>query len=119
MACMGPEPTPEELARKRELDATKTKVYIKLRTDYDNLTKMMCSLLGTVEEEVQSLSAKSQKGSWNCTLAERINNTVFYSSPLSPEINKWWEEHKKLDAKRVALAKLTPEERKLLGVEDV
>ena len=35
-----------------------------------------------------------------------------------PEINKWWEEHKKLDAKRVALAKLTPEERKLLGVKD-
>lgn len=86
-------------------------MYIKLRTDYDNLTKMMCSLLGTVEEEVQRLSKTSFKGSWNFTLAEKLNNTVFYSSPFSPEINKWWEEHKKLDAKRVALAKLTVKEK--------
>lgn len=94
-----PEPTQEE--RRRDWEK-------QLRHDSD-LAEMLCSVLQTIEDGEEPTQVKH----------------------LTQKVKTWWNEHKlrdrvKLDAQRLELelkratdaayAKLTPEERKLLGV---
>lgn len=101
MACRDDyEPTPEESRRSWEL---------RFRHNSD-LAEMLCSVLTTISDTEEPVT---------------INH-------LSQDVQKWWQEHqerdrKKLDAERreaehkqavlAAYSKLTPEERKLLGLK--
>lgn len=74
----------------------------------DKMTRMLCSTLGLVE------------------IAVATKGQTFVLDNLTKETTHWWEAHKELDrqrrmeeqlrAKEIALAKLTYEERKLLGL---
>lgn len=116
MPCRGPDPTPEELARDRERDAVRTKVYANIKKELDLVTRLLCGILTKVEAASHELY--DSKDPVKKAQAIKVCELVF-GNGKNTELEDWWHEHKKLDAKRAALAKLTPEERKLLGVQDV
>jgi hypothetical protein len=90
----------------------------RLREELDKVTRYLCAVLTDLEDEVQDGN-------------NEIDPRAFLQS-LSPDLRIWWKKHKKWDAKRraqeaeekrkkelrkAALAKLTDEERVLLGLK--
>lgn len=88
----------------------------------DAITRMTCGLLRRIEK-LQAQGVRNAD-----TLPERVAELISDDTGLA----EWWENHKELDAQRLkdeqarkrerklrkeALAKLTPEERKLLGLK--
>lgn len=95
---------------------------------------MACFYTGSAEGDArydadrarEALTKMTQIACEACQVLEDIDEIY-----LAPNAKKWWKEHKKIDAKRLAqeqnernkkalqasgLAKLSPEERKALGV---
>lgn len=82
--------TPEE---ERQLAARETEKY---KAELDKVTRLLCDV---------------------CRAFGPDDKTHFFSEVRG--LKSWWSKHKKKDANRIrkeALAKLTPEERKVLGV---
>jgi hypothetical protein len=51
-----------------------------------------------------------------CRICESWEKEKHYRMMEDPRILAWWEHHKKADLRRDAIAKLTPEERAVLGL---
>lgn len=115
MPCRGPDPTPEELRQDRERDATRSKVYANTKKELDLVTRLLCSIL--TDAEVKSQELYDSKDPIKKAQAVKICDVVFRGGNKA-ELEDWWSEHKKLDLKRVALNKLTKEEKEALGIKD-
>ena len=97
MPCMDGGPSYAEIAREANADAAKlSKACAELKQRLDRATRVACELGRNLPKGKRTL--------------------------LSDEAIDWLEEHKEADEKRMlrekALAKLTPEERKALGIKD-
>ena len=80
--------TQEQILHDREMD--------KVRKKLDEVTRIACELFKLLD-----------------------SNHTWFAGNVSKEALAWWHDHKKKDFLRVrqeALAKLTPEEREVLGV---
>jgi hypothetical protein len=85
-----------------------------------------------IEEEIEMLKRDKVRDDLTRMLCEAMAILEKYKIKLSPELTTWWRKHKEADAKeqerikrkinrdrqrRLALEKLTMQERKLLGIK--
>lgn len=134
MPCRGPDPVEEEHARfrKQELerlyqfavflntfiksdDFKEKAIYYRKTASIDNLTRLLCQKITTL----------------GCVAFDKIIDNHLRKSAVARDLLTWWEKHQELDKERKlqqevlfhqkqqkekALAKLTTDEKKILGL---
>jgi hypothetical protein len=90
-------------------------------SDWSEYDRIATPELRVSEREVERLTEKVHfLTAQLCWAMNEVDN--YGASAVPAELERWWKEHKMLDerrrqeVKKAALAKLTPEERELLGL---